>query len=802
MQSKIKKLFNYLNKQAANLAGGEPDAPVEQAFGSLAHNYIKDKAPKLMDFEVGFQLLKKSDDNTRIAGIFGFQVGDTLLMIPVFFLNGDLKGHELLYISNHDIFVPLTEGWVNYLLGRKPIVLGDSVDRNLRNIGVMPPSLQSMVGPPFNKLSFDIKYIQSWAKPFINQVVKVASTNPDKFLRKVNSISLQKFIKKAGLPAVNFIKNNLLYKYPFIVAGFEKFNPGLLDNILHRHELQQKQASSILNQKNNINLSTSKNKNIEIYDLEKIGAENIVILEISSAEKTILLQDGYFIKDKRDDKNKTKIYLDSPVSLHNPTETGIYNVLLSPYKVVKCAILMHPRQKNGRSQNCIVIFLDEKRENKYLYLIVPPQSVWVTTQEPLRLFHEWFESLPDETPLETIKNKKISACNCGCSCPVDYILVNKSGDCTLPFYIIPDIELASKDYFDSDEEYDNYVKQVFVNFVKDTPLDSYGYCGGARSYANKLSSNTKKFGYGNSFYKMLFLENDGDKLKTGSGEMWVPSKFKAIPCIYAWHSSTDAASYTLGNANIIQTAIISHTKPVIIKSAGSLFYVNDKQLPKKQALFSLVLDYGLSEKDAKYVLKEAAESPEKLIKFRIKKSNTISNLAAGGNFLGSLPDMESIGMGSSVGMANYPVQYSDPQLTSMQDPNVRPRSDYNYFDLNQVDNSLMQVAQQAAQMGQKELFETSALSSLLNAANEDLIDKFMGDWIKGLDRLGRVLFVLYWHRDMFEDRYGRSELPEIEDALRNSFVNMGEVVLKLKSKNVDPLPTPGLAVDLEHIANT
>src|SRR5688572_8480499 len=72
----------------------------EQAFSNVAHMYLQEKAPLLQDYEVGFQLVEKSEDNERAIGVFGFKIGDQWVYAPVFFINGDLKGHELMYLKN------------------------------------------------------------------------------------------------------------------------------------------------------------------------------------------------------------------------------------------------------------------------------------------------------------------------------------------------------------------------------------------------------------------------------------------------------------------------------------------------------------------------------------------------------------------------------------------------------------------------------------------------------------------------------------------------------------------------------
>lgn len=74
-----------------------------------------------------FQVIDKNEDDTKAASVFGFKVGKQWFYAPVFFMNGELKGYELLYMKNQDTFVPLQENWVNYLINRKPVELGEKL---------------------------------------------------------------------------------------------------------------------------------------------------------------------------------------------------------------------------------------------------------------------------------------------------------------------------------------------------------------------------------------------------------------------------------------------------------------------------------------------------------------------------------------------------------------------------------------------------------------------------------------------------------------------------------------------------
>jgi hypothetical protein len=101
------------------------------------------------------------------------------------------------------------------------------------------------------------------------------------------------------------------------------------------------------------------------------------------------------------------------------------------------------------------------------------------------------------------------------------------------------------------------------------------------------------------------------------------------------------------------------------------------------------------------------------------------------------------------------------------------------------DEKSMQVAQQAAASGQKEVFDVSMIGGLLKTVRQDtMVDRYLGDLMKALDKLGRILFLFFWHQEEFEERYSKDALPELEDALRNSFEALGDVTLFLKEKTV------------------
>lgn len=137
--------------------GGDQETGFEQAFSSLSWSFVKDKAPRLMDYCVGFQLVDRDEDNTKAFAVLGFKIGKQWMYVPVFFLNGKVKGHELLYLKQQDMFVPLKENWVNYILGRRPHVLGEGSQKDVFQLGGMSPNIDRLSVPPSqNKYGSDV----------------------------------------------------------------------------------------------------------------------------------------------------------------------------------------------------------------------------------------------------------------------------------------------------------------------------------------------------------------------------------------------------------------------------------------------------------------------------------------------------------------------------------------------------------------------------------------------------------------------------------------------------------------------
>ena len=107
----------------------EEDGPsFEQQFGILANAVIADKFPQLDSMKLAFQLIDKSDDNTKACGASVYVVGRTVIFVPAFFNNGNLKTGDMMLVGESQQFLPLSDPWLSWLKNKDLNPAGDLVD--------------------------------------------------------------------------------------------------------------------------------------------------------------------------------------------------------------------------------------------------------------------------------------------------------------------------------------------------------------------------------------------------------------------------------------------------------------------------------------------------------------------------------------------------------------------------------------------------------------------------------------------------------------------------------------------------
>lgn len=825
--------------------GGDQETQFEQAFASLAYTFIKDKAPRLLDFLVGFQLVDRNDDNTKAVGIFGFNVGKSWIYSPVFFLNGDLKGHELLYLKEQDMFVPMKENWVNYVISKKPHVLGNSVRGTSQGLNIQSPDIRSLSMPPHNskygsaadepRLYPNLAVAEGWMPPADGfKHVYAAMTSgglAGSFMRSLE--------KHAGFHAEDLLKQfvresvahckyamEVCEKYPGIADcmnkfyGADFFKEALLDirgkiekaaatqlpdelnrTVLEYHfgggakARRKKPTRRVLDKKAdelpNIPGRTSvlggkqlpakwaaAETDVEIKTREDyLTTENGPQLsELNEEEAAAVARDGYLVKDHRTGEEVSTVYnTQIEMQLVNPDGSGLYEILQKPGEFVKCIVLANAHAPNGRQDFATVVRLEPRHWlNAHRTVLFGKPNT--TSRED---FEKWYNGLSDKQSLEE---------------GGVYLIVSQNGEGSTPFQVVRKLGGEGR-----------YEIMAFKYVDRHRP----GYLPAtARENGNDYDDS---FRYGP---ELLYLDDrDGRSFRSSQNILQAPKEHKILelkkpekpkddsPCgcmPVSMQTQSEDSTFEPGNLADLQMELLQKTSALKVYVDGNEASINNGQMQSKTAaLFDLIRVHGLRARDAKGILKLADQTlpGNRKTNFRIQygpnyprtKAAFGAEMLMGGPSAPAIPEA-SFGYDQSYG--GVPLQYMEQYNQPVPELDSAYTDPMTYSPMPDAlpDPMLMQQAQQAGQMGQKEVFDTAMITGLLKSVRQDsLVGRYMGDLLKALDRLGRVLFMFYWHNDEFIDRYGKSDAPELEDTLRNSFETLGDLVLFLKEKDVEPL---------------
>jgi hypothetical protein len=786
-ESSVKHLLNVMRSydrtqtKYADLGGKGDDTSFEQSFSNLAHAYLRDSAPKLLDHEIGFQLLDRNRENTKAVGVFAFKVGSMWLYAPVFFLNGDLKGHELLYIKNQDMFVPLKENWINYLVNRKPNILGSGVERSLSNLGQRQPDFTQLSRSPskFGSAQPTLKEMMTAAMPAF---AKSATLNTQQaFAELGDALNLKTFLKQAGLDVIGSLVKMCQYA-PQVASAIDEFH-GL--DIIKEAMAAAKLREATATTKVASVLSEAPDKPAAQAGLKVITYDATVQTKLPAGhteeDQEKLLRDGVLIQDQRDRDNVSIPYnIQVEKKLFNPTESGLYEILVKPGDIERCYVAVHPQGAAKRENFITVVRADGKPE----WLNTRADQVFALSRVEGEEFDKWFDALPEANSVPSKAAR--------------YIALSKRGDCTAPFRVIREYGKSEHDmqcYEVHLEDHSKYPpKGSICGSCYTDPLNYDKYRDGVRIHLNGKKGSSLRASMGDIFvpegFKLLKVSKGEDDAETAEDQ-------GACGC-----GESDPPALQPGNLVDAQLALMGKTAALTVYHNGTEVSINkEASLSPIKALVTLVEHHGLREEAAREILKQA--SAKKKFECRVKYANPYG----GAMLINSAPnaptDPGAVMGGESIMGTSVPTQLGIDvglPVSGMSASNT-DRSVYN--PNTQFDKRDVRSIVDAAQSGQREVFDTAMVGTMLRAVRDDsLVDRYMGELTKGLDKLGRILFMFYWHGDRFAERYGKSDMPELEDSLRNAFEMLGDVILFLKQKTIEPYPEEAASdIDLGATAN-
>ena len=789
-------------------APNSSDSDFERTFADLAYARMRDKAPSLLDFLIGFQLIDKNDEETHAVGVFAFKVGGEWVYAPVFFINGELKGYELMYVKSQDAFVPLVEEWVNYILNRRPSLLGKKEDRPRSELPLRQPDFDVFARSP---------YIGSkWAgqfRPSYNEIVErinpdycafMPTFDPDnwpdkhrKYAGLGDRLTVVGALKVLGPQAVVNLMETMKKDARFANALMSVYP---LDKLAAAStEAAAKPVSEVSDYdtavpgtgkkpKKNQKLLTSEEQDAKdreeqlLNELQPIiplykGARVILGTEkdrfasrLTDGEREELVRRRFLVKDARDESEKSKIYpTQISASLQSPQENGLYDVVGASGKKRKMLVAPKPLQMEGT------------RSGENYTLVVDPETKAFGNFHGMDVLtskqygsKDWASFLSEDCvdpKTLTPRSKAVIVSPHGLVSPA-FEVSSKTGNadgrvemavwtCSCPAPASSSAANLRTVRTDAGEAFSDPVE--YLSF---TDKDS---APGAKQIGRTL--------FVSKGARALVLCDPPKKDRIG-GAVATPQYAQAGPDVgnvsEFWQQLTKDA-YAKGSP-IRVLRILTDGLEYRAEVSG----IQSAPFRKTAMIKHLVEMAGLSGEDAEFLVTEA----------RPRKSERL--------FLKLAADYQNFGNGDAPRQAYFPdpilgnergidasIMY--PQTVLQNIGMIDPSNRQIYRDFRYIDEPSKDLAFRAASKGQKEVLDVSVISGLIKTMDiGDAVDGYIGDLLLGLDRIGRILFMFYWHYDKFKERYGSQDMPELEDNLRNVFVNLGELALFLKQKTIEP----------------
>jgi hypothetical protein len=765
-----------------------PDDQVEKAFFDQAATFISNKAAPLMrdPYRLGFEIVQKNDDNTRMVGIFAFRVGRDLFYAPAFFLNGEIKGTDLFYRHTTKTFVPLTEDWVKFLMEQDEQTTGQGVDRSERQKAAPDLQLRRISQPPLSHFS-GFKYASTGAEVLIDPAFEVDG-----------KLDWQTMLKEA---ATQKPLEPIIRRFMIEDGGWEAFT-----KVAAAVEANPAFAARLVNSCGDDWCPD------ELAQVEKrANAEPELILytglcpDMSKEAAAEFFRTGYKIEDKRKDDDTSVVYEDATLELKSVGQVGMYKILTREGDMAKafCARECLEELCGDPHGNKAILGYDRSAESDGEATEGDqfPETRFVTEDgewgHSLLVLGEEVEDTKSPFNLETDNDMLLKKMESGHI----YMMFNSiNGTLTEPFYVTK-----------SEKKNDITLYHIAVKNNTKTRILKHNPDYNGVSAMHGIAGDKARFVKVNGEGK----EIETDSAKERGGDVWAFNPKEVLP----------------GDDDSVRTFLLDHGA---IKEARVLFRGGEYQFRGGYKAASQRMDrMSMAVNLARHLHIKSAAVEDILNRAELLETCRFlieppANKMAGTIHLMNQPDFQTasdpdfgveidfpqkfqipthtetdhppehrVGDAWDPGMGhgevkNPPIDHTTKirarQLTESSEPvgEVKQASQQEQDGL-PMDTLLNSSPQQLAQMSQQDsiphLFEHGVVGSLVNTFDSAaMLDKYLPDMEKGLDRAGRTLFLFYWKPGDFQNLYGVDDMTNLENKLLSNFKSWGDLVLDLMKK--------------------
>lgn len=718
--------MQHLTKSAAQ------DQEFEQGFFQLAFDKLQSKLFNLMPYFVGFELVRKSENGDKAVGVFAFKSANgQILFVPAFFIDGKVKELDTLYSRNNNQFYPLNEDFAELFMKDDVTGIGSVSPMNRNDLTKDMPPLD------FRDLSV-----------------------PPRTGRQVIA-SVLDYVEGEG----NQTKQafwELMEKNADFTEAVRRFYP------------DEKIAKALVRNDAPVAKKITKVKAYKnVKDLDPNASVDL---------KKKIMDRGYTIIDHREPEEKSKFgIIDMAGKFTNPTDSGFYTYITETGALRYGLIFTRPTQLNQgfSTNNTIVIDLESDTPG---LTFVTNQPVFIKDQIRVQDYSAAHKMM--EEPAEGLP-----------SFSNVYILVNDNLKASVPFRII-----------------ENFKENDGIRRLKIEPDWSCGCELPPRSNSAKLDGFPGEV-------TLMFTKKGGDKLDFRGKFVYVPKGFKLLhikpryddfsagydPTPEGQKKQRDEKAWLRRSkpgtvTHVTELLQEKFVYPMTVHTNGSDYFLTIKDAKKQYdspvtAKIAMVCDLGMDEAAANDLIDHLI--PDITVSGHLKLAYTgdqvlpLQDEAPGADDFGTptyygIPYQQMAdrsdgytGNPTAKGLAESDPNPQNQGMASGASSQGQGKKPFNI-------NDEVQNAVSMANSGQKEIFDTQAIATL--AKYTDPSSKalsYIPNFVSTMDKLGRMLFMIYWDTEKFQEMYGKDELPELIEMLKSVFKNIGDLVIFMKRKFPD-----------------
>lgn len=689
-----------MNKRAA----AEDGPSFEQQFGILANALVADKYPKLDRHKLAFQLIDKTEDNSRAVGVTVYLLGKAVVFVPAFFKNSKIRTGDMMFLAQTQQFLPLSDPWLAWVQDKDLQESGDVVDHTMADKGMdtSAVTVREITDPIIKTACVYLKGLLRSSKDLLASDGSHSVLNATLGMGKQASAELlDRFVSDTS-----FLNSALCFYSGDEIDGFAK----------RASEMWEEPADSV----------------------ELIMPFTKEAKELTEEEQKLLTRDGYFIRKTAAEDSATVVRKRNiRKSFSTISRPGLFQ-LLSMDGTIKEGLVL----RNG--------WLETESDYRPARGHFPEQETYGDPgPADTGLGHEWFTvfTSKDSQGMRLPQGAMIMAVTGERSFDKD--MLDGYGKAVTPGNVdkidwgdkllCPDGAVYNADMcvYAHNQGWISRDGTRFVTIAEDD-----------RQLSPICSAGSVILPYGTRVIKAPEEPVNGDSDNGGNKgrHMIVPVVLSNLDHFLSAYSSKnfDSVKMTTDGGGDIEVA----TDDAVV------------HLSIKEASLKLVRDHNVEPGVARAMLNELHAG------------------AGRGN-----PRTETYLISKKAADDGW----EDAAVASHEHQNIGDQQEHTTMPPGIEDpEQLQQTAVAAAENGIKEVFDVTALKMLVRQSR--VLDEIHDDiplMMQMLDSLCRKLFMLYWHTDEFEDKYGTVKLKSLEDNIKNTLDSLSELTIFFKLRNVD-----------------